>query len=488
MQIEVLLIHPQYHRRMGSGIIPPLGLAYIAAALEAQGFAVAILDCALDCGSQSPEGLRQFREYLDAQLPRFQPSLCVGVGPTTTPALKSLQILAQALQQHYPTIAIIYGGPFASIPSQAPIFFTQLHATALIRGEGEEAFPQLARALQQGAIAPPIEGVMWESTQAVNAAINPNLDAIRLPARHLLDNQRYRPSVRRDIFTGPMTPIYWSRGCPYRCSFCVSPLLRGNRVYRRSLGNLFAEMRQCIEEFGITGFIFYDDCLFVNSSRINAEVQNFCQHLRQEVGAVIWEMELRADALAALNPTSLRGLYHAGCRQINIGLEKAANLSLANLKKQIQIDEAIAACHQVKTTVPEMRLAGTFILGGAGETAVEVAAVIQFALSLPLDYAHFNPLMIYPGTVLFDEFFGKQISPTAWATQVLNDPHNYWGEMIYESPALSSAQLLALTQTAYDSFYHPQRWPRQPSGRQTSPGMPDLTTQWRRDRFQMNSD
>jgi hypothetical protein len=52
--VDVLLIHPPYHRRAGSGVIPPIGLAYVAAALEAHGLSVSILDCALDSGSQSP--------------------------------------------------------------------------------------------------------------------------------------------------------------------------------------------------------------------------------------------------------------------------------------------------------------------------------------------------------------------------------------------------------------------------------------------------
>ncbi|MEM8638856.1 MAG: radical SAM protein [Cyanobacteria bacterium P01_G01_bin.54] len=488
MKIDVLLVHPQYHRRRGSGVIPPLGLAYIAASLESQGFTVAILDCALDCACQSTAGLAQFRAYLDAQLPRFQPTTCVGVGPTTTPALKSLVILSAALQDHYPALPIVYGGPFASIPSQAPIFFEQLGATALMRGEGEETFPKLARALKKGAIAAPIESVAWQPSQVVPAAVSQNINAIRFPARHLLANQRYQPSLRRDIFDGPMTPIYGSRGCPYRCSFCVSPTLRDNRYYRRSPENLFAEMRQCVSQFGITGFIFYDDCLFLTSAQLNDEVQDFCQGLLTAVGEVRWEMELRGDAIAALNPESLHWLYRAGCRQINVGIEKATNLSLQTLQKQLQVDEVIQACRQVKATVPELRLAGTFILGGAGETEADVAAVIEFARSLPLDYAHFNPLMIYPGTALFTDYFGVDASPTAWTQKILNDPENVLGEIIYQTPALPAQRLLELTQQAYETFYDERHWSPPvsvESGAATVTSAQQTTQQWRRDRFQL---
>lgn len=80
--VEVLLMHPPYHRRAGSGVIPPIGLAYIASSLEAKDVSVAILDCALDCGSQSPAGLEQFRQYLNKKLDNIIPIKCIGVGPS----------------------------------------------------------------------------------------------------------------------------------------------------------------------------------------------------------------------------------------------------------------------------------------------------------------------------------------------------------------------------------------------------------------------
>ena len=35
---DVLLIHPSYHRRRGSGVVPPIGLAYLTSSLRKEGF------------------------------------------------------------------------------------------------------------------------------------------------------------------------------------------------------------------------------------------------------------------------------------------------------------------------------------------------------------------------------------------------------------------------------------------------------------------
>lgn len=455
--IDVLLIHPPYHRRAGSGIIPPIGLAYIAAALEQQGFSVAIVDCALDCGSQSPGGLAQFRQYLIDRLAQWTPRYAVGIGPTTTPALKSIAVLADTLGEVYPELPRIYGGPFASMPSQFPLFFERLGATALIRGEGEEAFPAVIQALRQGQRGRSIAGVAWSGDDRPDAALVADINQIPFPARHLLENHRYRPSLRRNIFEGAMTPIYWSRGCPYHCNFCVSPLLRGHRISRRTPANLFAEMRQCVEQFGITGFIFYDDCLFLKSTTLNQDVQNFCRDLLEAIPPIRWEMELRCDAVAALTPESLQWLYQAGCRQINMGIEKASNEQLKTLNKHLKVTDVVTACDRVRQSVPRMRLAGTFILGGPGETEADIHATITFARSLGLDFAHFYPLEVYPGTPFFDQICQDE-SPTAWAERMLADEGNHWGEILYETPDLPGWRLLELVHQAYNQFYHRSDW------------------------------
>lgn len=487
LSVDVLLIHPQYHRRAGSGIIPPMGLAYIAANLEASGFSVAIVDCALDCSSQSPAGLKLFHNFLSDRLSEYSPRYCIGIGPTTTPALKSIFVLAQTLQQIFPGIPLVYGGPFASMPSQAPIFFQLLAATALIRGDGEEAFVALTKTFQQGKRNVAIPGVTWHETDSSAPALVANINKIPFPARHLLANDRYRPSVRRDIFDGPMTPIHWSRGCPYQCSFCVSPMMRGSRVAQRSYANLFAEMRQCITQFGIRGFIFYDDCLFLNTADLNQQVQTFAQGLITEVGEVIWEMELRCDAVAALHHESLELLYQSGCRQINMGIEKSTNQQLKTLNKHLVIADVEAACRNVKQATPNLRLAGTFILGGPEETADTIAATLDFAMTLELDYAHFYPLAVYPGTPFFTDVYSSERDPTAWAQAMLADETNYWGEILYETPAIPEWRLLEHVHHAYDVFYTRPEW-RHQLGITTDSQIQAVLEQWRSDRFQLATD
>src|SRR5207237_7565040 len=128
----------------------------------------------------------------------------------------------------------------------------------------------------------------------------------------------------------------------------------------------------------------------------------------------------------------------------------ASDSHLKSLNKHLTIDNVVAACKNVKSVVPDMRLAGTFILGGPNETEVDIKSTIAFAKSLSLDFAHFYPLEIYPGTPFFAQVSDWGQQPTEWAYRMLENDENYWGEILYETKELPSWSLVELTHRAYD--------------------------------------
>jgi len=89
------------------------------------------------------------------------------------------------------------------------------------------------------------------------------------------------------------------------------------------------------------------------------------------------------------------------------------------------------SCHhrpgscQIQRVAPGIRLAGTFVLGGLGETEATIAAIIEFPIALGLDFARFYPLAIYPETPLFERICPPGSDPTAWATAMLAAPANF---------------------------------------------------------------
>src|SRR5439155_832082 len=125
-------------------------------------------------------------------------------------------------------------------------------------------------------------------------------------------------------------------------------------------------------------------CLFLRNRRLNDQVREFCHHLLTSVSPVTWEMELRCDAVEFLSGESLELLFKSGCRQINMGIEKASDHGLVAMNKHLTSRQVVDACRNVRHAAPEMRLAGTFIVGGPNETETDVEKLIEFSLSLDL--------------------------------------------------------------------------------------------------------
>jgi radical SAM superfamily enzyme YgiQ (UPF0313 family) len=137
-----------------------------------------------------------------------------------------------------------------------------------------------------------------------------------------------------------------------------------------------------------------------------------------------------------------------------MGIEKAQAGRLQQLRKRLTPEIARQACERVSSF--GMRAAATFILGGPGETINEVVETVSFALSLPLDFAHFNPLAVYPGTTLFAEVFGEPRTKD-WLTLCLDQQLAPLGDILWRNRDLPLEVILGAVAEAYRSFYSIER-------------------------------
>jgi radical SAM superfamily enzyme YgiQ (UPF0313 family) len=250
-----------------------------------------------------------------------------------------------------------------------------------------------------------------------------------------------------------MTAAFVSRGCPYSCSFCAAPLSSGKAVRHLSSARITEEIVEC----GLAGFtdiIFYDDCLFIRSPKLEDKVLQFSEAVKTARWNGRFQLELRCDAVLALSDRAISALVEAGCRQINMGIEKAQTGQLQRLRKRLSPEVAREACQRIAST--SMRAAATFILGGPGETNEDLDLTVDFALSLPLDFAHFNPLALYPGTTLFEEQFGPTASAD-WLSTCLDLGLAPLGDILWRSHDLPLDTITDAIAGAYRRFYSPPR-------------------------------
>ena len=450
---DILLINPLYNRRLGSGIIPPIGLAYLASFLRDEGFRPRIIDCSIYFDSLSISTIERMKKWLGEELTSIRPKIAIGIGPCTTSAIQSIQAIADTCKEIYPSTPLIFGGPLALIPGQDWLFFGELKASAVVKGDGELPLTHILTRLREGESLSGISGVQTSENQKIEPYFLKDLDSLPYPALDTFKMNCYKPSVRRDLFASPFAPIIGSRGCPFACGFCISGQFIKYR--RRSFEKIAKEAEILYKNFGIRSLVFYDDALFPDISKVNEEIRFLAELLDKSAPGILWQIEIRPDVFSNISRDTFEYIFARGCRQLNIGIEKFSQAQLKLLSKPYSTDHLEETCKLVNKVCRKMRLTGTFILGGPGETLSSICETIEFSARLNLLFAHYYPLELYPGTPIYYSVFGQ--NERAWYDKIISDKWQ-WGEVIYENANLSATQLMELVSFAYRYFYDRKEW------------------------------
>ena len=443
-KVDLLLINPPFHRRNGSGTIFPLGLGYIISAVRREGYSCDVINGYSMIQSYTESNLNNFTESLIEKLKTYEPVL-VGIGPCITTQLKVLQIIAEHCLDIYGSEHVYAGGPLASIEGQEWVFFDLLNIQYIVKGDGEEATCEMIRCLKAGGDLKKCDYVSRKGHYYYNKIAK--IDDLAFPERPYLIEDVI--SLRRKPEKlGLSASMITSRGCKYHCNYCVSGNVKRGNFRKRSNKNIVDEMQFLVNQYQVNDIIFYDDCFFSSPKSIHQDVEDFCNLLMDRKLPLTWQIEIRCDAFLQLNIKDLELLKTSGCRQMNLGIEKTYVAGLKAIGKNIPLDGLAEQILKIKS-LTGIRVAGTFILGGKDETEKDVRGIVENSKKLNLDFAHYNPLFVYPGTPLYKEYFTNE---REWVSYLLKD-NWLWGEIVYENKNLNREKLIRIIEEAYEQFY-----------------------------------
>lgn len=391
MKPRVLLVNPGYP--LSETPSPPLGLAYLAGALDAAGVAVTVLDLVV-----VPHTATAIAEALN----RLQPDV-VGVTAVSMTAEKAFDIIRD-VKRTAPDILTVMGGPHATF-SAAETLNRIPELDVIVRGEGERTLLDLLGAAKRKARWKTIPGLAYRLDGGVHQTPwrKPlqDLDALPDPARHHLPLGRYRT-------LGMPVSLTTSRGCPYACIFCVGRRMVGARVRYRHPERVVDEMEQ-LADLGFPQINLADDLFTANPRHCLA----ICDAILRRGLALRWSAFARVDTVSTRLLTRMR---EAGCHAVSFGMESGNAGILKRVRKNItlaQSEAAVAMCRQTG-----MEAHASFILGLPGETPETLAETLTFARRLRdqgLSYG-FHLLAPFPGTAVGDdpEAFGLRILSRHW--------------------------------------------------------------------------
>ena len=413
------------------------------ACLEEQSFSYDYINCPQIIDTLFPEDLLRLEKKLRKMLSQYDPIL-IGIGPCVTSGAKGLEVVARCCLEAFEKERVFAGGPFTLLPSQEWFFYEHLGLSYIVKGDGEEAVceaiktKKLGKTLQQSMV------VSFPGFSKINVV--QNLDKMPFPKRVEMERNSFSDRRRPESKVAKTAHIVASRGCPYHCAYCVSGNLR-IPFRKRSAESIVEEMKMLSNQYGITDVVFYDDCFFTAANTIHNEVKNFCAALEKSGLHMSWQIEIRPDILIKLNDDELRKLFSSGCRQMNIGIEKTYDDGASIFGKQFDYKKLREYLAHTHTVVP-IRMTGTFILGGKGETLDSVRQLIIASADMNLDDAEFSPLFVYPDTPIYKDIFSD---PKSWLDVIMSSEEP-WGEIVYENNILHKEELVSLVDEAYDYF------------------------------------
>lgn len=414
-------------------LYPPIELAHVAAVLEEDGFEVAIHDC--DPAGHGPA------EALAAVV-ALRPAL-VALDSSSTSLDRDLE-LARSIRSALRVPVAILGSQVTYTPSEV---FASESVDAVVRGEPEHTVRELARRVRDGAGLAGVEGLSWKRAdgeivhEAEREKIR-DLDALPLPARHLIDNQAYRfPGL-----DGPVTTVKSSRGCPLDCSFCGYTLAQGLRFRFRSPESVLAELVAVRRTWGVRHVVFRDPIFTTRKDRVVA----ICEGILREGLDLQWQCE---TAVKVLDRPLLEKMAAAGCRHISLGVESGnAEIQKKHCgSKLLDHDQAVRVFRDARAVGIETR--AFCMLGFPEETPAMVEETLRLVERCDPDQVQFCAVTAYPGTPLYKMLRGERDFDYATMTgfQALDGNEH-----------MSAAEIEGRIRDAYRRFYgRPRRLARE---------------------------
>ena len=438
--MKVLLINPPSRNEILScnptivkderGFDPPLGLLYLAGYLKTHAaYQLKIIDAQVE---------KLDYPQIAEQIKKYGPEV-IGITAMTFTMIDVLKTIAAA-KQAWPSVKIILGGPHPQIYPHETINLPNVDYVVL--GEGEETFYQLLQNLNNPEALKQIPGLVFKNgAQVINTGQKNfifDLDGLPEPPRELVPYTKYFSLLAK---AHPITTMFTSRGCPFRCTFCDRPNM-GNFFRYRNAKNVVDEMEHCLK-LGIKEIFVYDDTFTVSRQR----VIDICREILRRQLKFNWDIRARVNTV---DREVLTYLKKAGCVRIHYGVEAGTEKILKVLNKGISLEQVLRVFKMTRKM--GIDTLAYFMIGSPTETKEDILATIKFAKKLNPDYAQITMLTPFPGTKIYQQALNEKIYPDDYWQKFAQNPQPGF-QTQYWTKELSLDELKKLLTRFYKEFY-----------------------------------
>src|SRR5450759_1602109 len=379
--MRILLVKPA-SAAIRFGLAPffvtePLGLEYLAAALQAEGREVRLID------------LRFERSLIERIVRDYRPDV-VAVSCVHILDVHAGLAVAEAAKRLNPDVVVVVGGHAVSAYPSA--LSGSRHVDAIALGEGELTLPAIARAVEAGDGLGAVPGLLVPGSDGTFVPTTPqppplDLATVRLPARRSVERYQRHYCCLNYM---PVWTVETARGCDHRCKFCSVWEFHQRHVRFHQV----ASVRADFEASGENLFVV-DDTFWTGPER-SAELADALRSLPPRNWMLV---QSRADTV--VEHPALLEKWRPLARRFDIffGFEAPTAAGLRSLHKDADISATVEAIAVAKRL--GFGVTGNFIID-PDFSEEDFQALWSFLATHGIDRVGFTILTPLPGTKFFD--------------------------------------------------------------------------------------
>lgn len=390
--MKILFIWP---RGFDTRYVMPLAFGYLISNLDHNKHEIKIIDCSLRKLDSDTPALRK-------EISGFNPGL-VGVSCWSTTYPEAVKILKIVKTVNEDVITVMGGVHATTYPDR-----TMEHPEIdfLFRGEADLSFPVfLDKLLKENPNYEDVRGLTYRSNGSLIK--NPperrdNIDEIEWADYDAIDLEGYIDSgYRLHTTIQRNAPVWVTRGCPYRCTFCTAPLQNGKRVRTHSVEYMIRLVKHLYHEKNIRQISIIDDNFTFHTEYAKA----FCRAI----------IALKLKDLRFSTPNGIRvqrtdkELLHlmreAGWKSLIIAPESGSKKVLKKMRKDLDPDIVPEKVKDIREA--GLKCSGFFIIGYPDETLEDIEATVNLIKKCRFNFFFLNNFQPLPGTPLYDELVKK---------------------------------------------------------------------------------
>lgn len=369
----------------------------------------------------------------------------VGIGIHTGNALRGYEIGRIARDRG---ATVIFGGIHSTLYSEEA--FERGSAHAVVKGDGDQAWPKALKDSVDGTLKPIYEGGRVNAEQFT-------------PARwDLLPLGRYMWASVQTV-----------RGCPKHCSFCSVWRTDGQKPRQRASDAVIQEIVE-LRRLGYRYIALADDNFYPVSLTDIRLAQRQNNHgrvaelraIREERFELMSRLAMLPQDMvfftqitmeAAEDPQFLDAMHAAHIKGALVGVEAVTPEGLKDVYKDFNFsgEELVRRLQEFKSH--NIHILGSFIFGLPSDRQATFDATLNLAQRAGITFAQFVMLTPFPGTVDFEKW-EKEQPESARANNIPLSrfwliPSSVRPKMFMKHPVMSCDEISTRTQGVWDRFY-----------------------------------